>query len=212
MQGVKIADIILKSFTAGYLPEIRKLNFQSDCSSRSFGMFKPFHKFLFEFIQLCYNFETGHKIFLISKFCAHRFTLLIWFNRTLIDTSYNIIEEYSCFSKIPYKRYPVPFLQIRPFMNSKYMHLLCSHFSDSVKFFNRQLLDELFSFFGTTQKHTIRFIYVRSYLSKKFINRDPGRSSKTSSGSNLIPDFPGNDCSRSYIFFILCDVEKCFIN
>ena len=71
-------------------------------------MLKPFHKLFFKLIQLCNNLKTGCQIFLIGKFCSNRFAFLIRFNRTVIYSSYNIIKEDSCFTKIPYKRYHDP--------------------------------------------------------------------------------------------------------
>src|ERR1035437_8588939 len=83
-------------------------------------MFESFHQLFFKLISFCNNFKTGCKIFLIREFGPNRFTFLIRFNWTFVNTSHNIIKEDSCFSKISYQRDKIPFLQIGTCMNSKF--------------------------------------------------------------------------------------------
>src|SRR5512133_641207 len=132
-------------------------------------MFESFHQLFFKPVQFRNDLKTGGEIFLIGKFSPDRFTFLISFNRTLIDTSHNIIKEHACLSKVSYKRNQIPFLQICARMNSKLMHLLRSNFPDPVKLLNSQLFDECFGIAWFYKEHSVRFVYIRCNLSKEFV-------------------------------------------
>src|SRR5674476_1423785 len=114
MQSIEITDIILKSFTSGYLPEIGKFNLNSDSSPCGFRMLKPFHQFLFKLVQFSNNLEACSQIFFICKFSSDRLAFLIRFNRPVINASNNIIKKDTRFPKVSYKRNPAQFLRSAP--------------------------------------------------------------------------------------------------